>query len=82
MKNFDRIERYLKGKMPADEQKIFEQEIRENESLREEVEIQKLEEELLSFGVKERIREELILVQNNPDMFSEEKKGMAGLGCS
>lgn len=59
MKNFDRIERYLSNSMPEAERNAFEQEMTEDDSLRQEVEVQRLEEELLSFSIEEGIRGEL-----------------------
>lgn len=54
---FDRIERYLKGKMPADEARIFEEEMAADPDLSEQVELQRLELDSLDFMLEEDLRQ-------------------------
>ena len=59
MENFERIERFLKGEMSAAELEAFNRALQTDENLREELEYQRLEEELLEVAARARIRKEL-----------------------
>ena len=63
MKNFERIARYLGGEMNPGERATFEEEIKVDKALREELETQRLEEELLDIAAEQRIRNELEAIQ-------------------
>ncbi len=53
MKNFDKIERYLNGKMLGEEKNIFESEINRNPDLAAEVKLQKIEEEAIGLSLED-----------------------------
>jgi TolA-binding protein len=59
MKNFDKIERYLKRKMTPEERSGFERELEEDQGLAREYKLHKEEHELLTFAVREQMREDI-----------------------
>lgn len=65
MKNFRKIDNYLKGKLTKKETALFEQEIAQNKTLEEEVNLQKLEEEALEYLVKKRLSNRINHIKEN-----------------
>jgi TolA-binding protein len=59
MENFDRIQRYLSHDMAQEERQQFEEEVRQNESLAEELEIQRFEFETIEQIEEDALREKL-----------------------
>jgi tetratricopeptide (TPR) repeat protein len=74
MKNFDKIDKYLKGEMGVEEERVFEKAIEVNEELAVEVELQKQENlalRNLAFNLLKKNIKSLDL--NNADDISEDK---------
>lgn len=63
---FDKIEDYIRGRMPAEEKATFEQQIKSDPTLAEQVQLHRLEEEGLELLVEESIREKLERWKTNP----------------
>ena len=59
MKNFDRIERYLRGEMDEQERPVFEQELREDPALKKELEVQRFERALIEEAFDEKLRRDI-----------------------
>lgn len=70
MKNFDRIEEYLKNEMDAEARSQFEKELKSNKELREEFEIQKLE-----YATLDQLGEEFLLNEIKNIRAKENNKG-------
>lgn len=59
MKNFDRIERYLRGEMDEQERPVFEQELKEDPALKKELEVQRFERALIEESFDEKLRRDI-----------------------
>ena len=73
MKNFKKIDSYLKGKLPDEEVATFEHEISKNKELSEEVALQKLEEEALDYLVEKRLSARINKIKEGLKEEEEEK---------
>lgn len=59
MKNFDRIERYLRGEMDEQERPVFEQELQQDPALKKELEVQRFERALIEESMNEKLRRDI-----------------------
>lgn len=72
---FDKIEDYLKGKLPAEEASSFEKEIAANPSLAEIVDMHRFEREGMEFLVEENLREKIKKWETHPPGDDNGRKG-------
>lgn len=74
MKNFDKIEQYIKGKLSQEEKSEFEKELKQDKVLADEYESQLLEEEFIEFMVREQVSHKVRQVKNSLDHKADGEK--------